>query len=190
MATTSIISRTVLAALFVLALGLAAAGLAQSARSLGTIEGTLGGEPRTWYALDFGGAGDVESTATVTDFGFGVLQISVVANPERRFMVEGALSIDLAVMGALDCPCVFDDADVVWWSSSSMFNELYVSDEPGWARVTIDRWEPVAEGVFALQGEVEAELVFLAGLGSEPDGERMLRLEATFAIDEVHEEAF
>lgn len=186
----TIIRRVALAAALVLSFALAAAGLAQSARTLGTIEGTLGGEPRTWYALDFGGQGDIESTASFTDFGFGMMVLSLVANPEQRFMVEGALSIDVTVMGGLDCPCVFDDAEVVWWSTSSMFSELFVSDEPGWARVTITRWEQRDEGVFVLEGEVEAELAFLAGITADPDGDRTLRLEATFRIDEVHEEAF
>jgi len=119
-----------------------------------------------------------------------MLQISLTANLEQRFMVEGSLMIDISVMGELDCPCVFDDADVVWWSSSSMCNELYVSDDPGWARVTITRWEQVGEGVFALDGDVEADLVFLEGIGSDPDADKTLRLEATIRIDEVHEEAF
>jgi hypothetical protein len=184
------IRRAATASAIALALALAAIALAQDTRTLGTIEGLLGGEERTWYALDYGGTGEVEPTATVTDYGFGMLQISVTANLEQRFMVTGSLMIDISVMGELDCPCVFDDADVVWWSSSSMFNELYVSDDPGWARVTITRWESVGEGVFALEGEVEAELVFLEGIASEPDADRTLRLEATIRIDEVYEEVF
>jgi len=182
--------RAATALVLTLVFALFAAALAQQTRTLGTIEGLLGGEERTWYALDYGGTGDVEPTATVTDFGFGMLQISLTANLEQRFMVEGSLMIDISVMGELDCPCVFDDADVVWWSSSSMFRELYVSDAPGRARVTVTRWEQVDEGVFALEGEIEAELVFLEGIGSEPDADRTLRLEATIRIDEVHEEAF
>ncbi len=126
----------------------------------------------------------------MTDFGFGMLQISVTANPEQRCMVTGSSMIDMSVMGELDCPCVFDDADVVWWSSSSMFSELYVSDAPGLARVTVTRWEQVDEGVVALEGEIATELVFLEGIGSDPDADRMLRLEATIRIDEVYEEAF
>jgi hypothetical protein len=172
------------------ALAVSATALAQSARVIGTLQGTLGGEQRTWYALDFDGSGPTDATATYSDFGFGMVGISIVANPEQRFMVEGAISIDLMAMSGMDCPCVFDDADVGYWSGRSMFSELYVSDEPGWVRVTVTRWERVSEGVFTLEGEVEAELVFLEGLGSEPDGGRTLRLEAVFTIDEVLEEVF
>lgn len=39
-------------------------------------------------------------------------------------------------------------------SSSSVFSDVYLSDEPGMARVTITRWEQVDDGVFALEGEV------------------------------------
>ena len=173
-----------------LILAFTAVALAQSPRTIGTVEGNLDGEAWTWYALDFGGPGEVEPTAYFSDFGFGLLQISIVANPEQRFMVQGALSIDIAVMGGLDCPCVFDDAEVVWWSTSSMFNEVFVSDEPGWARVTITRWEPVGEGVYVLEGQVEAELVFIERLGSEPNADRVRRLDATFRIDELPEEIF
>lgn len=178
--------------LLVLALVLALSGsvLAQSARVLGTIEGTLGGEPRTWYALDLAGPDGSDPTASVTDFGFGLLSISIVAKPEQRFMVEGAISIDITVMGALDCPCVFDDAEIVYWSSSSMFSDVYLSDEPGMARVTITRWEQVADGVFALEGEVEAELVYHEGVFAEADESRTLRLEASISIGEVPEETF
>lgn len=171
-----------------LALVITASALAQQGtRVIGTVEGTLADEERTWYALDYG---EGEPTASVMDFGFGLLSISIVANPEQRFMVEGALSIDIGVMGALECPCVFEDADVTYWSSTSMFSDLYVSDEPGWARVTITRWEQLADGLYALEGEVEAELVYLAGITANPDGERRLQLEATITIDELPEEAF
>lgn len=190
MSTSHIMRRAAAAAALLLALSLAGAALAQAPRSLGTIEGTLGGEARTWYALDFGEAGEVEPTATITDFGFGVVQVSIVANPEQRFMVSGALMIDISVFGTLECPCTFDDADVVWFSTSSMFGEIYVSDDPGWAVVTITRWEQVDEGVYALEGEIEAELAFLESIGTDPDAERTLRLDATIRIDEVIEEDF
>jgi hypothetical protein len=183
--------QTVSAFALLLSLALTSMALAQGVRVLGTIEGTLGGEPRTWYALDYGlGPEGPEPTATYSDFGFALLSISIVANPEQRFTVEGAISIDITAMAGLDCPCVFDDAAVVYWSGSSMFSDLYVSDDPGRARVTITRWEQVSDGVFALEGEVEAELVYLEGLAAEPDGGRTLRLEAVIALDEVPEEVF
>ena len=187
----STLRHTAAAAATLLALTLAASVLAQGVRVLGTIDGTLGGEPRTWYALDYGlDADEAQPTATFSDFGFGFLSLSIVANPEQRFMVEGAISVDITAMAGLDCPCVFDDAEVVYWSGPSMFSDLYVSDEPGRARVTITRWEQVSDGVFALEGEVEAELVYREGIFAEPDGARTLRLEASIAIGEVPEEVF
>lgn len=157
---------------------------------IGTIDGTVDGVPTTWHLLALPTDEGPQSMVTHTELGPGFLLISLQAFAEERFMIEGTLTIDVTLVAdPSSCPCVVDDADVLLFTSSSMFNQVYMSDEaPAYATVTITRFEPIREGVYALEGTVDAYLTFAESAFGERDESRAVRVEASFVTESVEDE--
>lgn len=147
----------------------------------GTVEAVINGESRSWYTMLLKVAETGQPTATWSD-DFGAT-FSIQAHPEQRFSVEGTLSIEFwAFEFPGDCPCTFPEASVIFWSTSSMFENVYEDPE---ATVTITSIEPVGDGVFAVEGSFSATLVFQASLRDEPDPSDTLEVEGTFVIERM-----
>jgi hypothetical protein len=165
--------------------------LAQEARVVGTVDGLLGGEPRSWYFLDFDTEDGPQATAYYLDVmpGTGLFGLTFQAHAEPRFVTEGTLAIDLTLFGGLPsgCPCELDEVEVLYFSASSMFSEVYVSDEPGTASLTLTRFDEIEPGVFTVEGHFEALLHYLEDLGSPVDVGRPLAVSGSFVIERFAE---
>ncbi len=151
----------------------------------GTVEAVVDDESRTWYTMLFEAEESGQPTATWSDDMFTTF--SIQAHPEKRYSVEGALSIEfMSFQFPEACPCAFTDASVIIWTSSSMFKNIYYDDE---ATVTLTSIEPIGDDVFAIQGSFSATLVFQAAMGEEPDADDTIEIMGTFAIDTMPREA-
>lgn len=151
----------------------------------GTVDAVVNGEARTWYTMLLEAESTGQPTATWSDDMF--TNFSIQAHPEKRFSVEGALSIEFMTFKFPEaCPCTFPDATVTIWATSSMFNNFY---EDSYATLTLTSIEPLGNDVFAIEGSFSANLVFWASLGSEPDPNNTLEVEGTFAIEHMPRES-
>lgn len=169
--------------LFLLALVFLGSAAAQT-EATGTVNAVVDGESRTWYTLLFQVDGGQQPTATFSD-DFGA-NFSIQAHPEKRFSVTGTLSLEFwAFEFPSDCPCVFPEATVMLWTTSSMFENVYQDDE---ATVTLTSIEPLGEDVFSIEGSFNAKLVFQASIYAEPDPSDTLELEGTFVIQRMSRE--
>ncbi len=173
----------VLAALF-------GAVLAQQAEVIGNVEGTVNGEPASWYLLEVATEEGPQATATWSSIMGVMYDVSLQAHPERSFAIEDTISISFSLFALPDgCPCSYgsDEVEVMYWTTSSMFQDFHSSADGGSVEATIDAFEEVAEGAYRLEGTLSAELPFVPGIGQEPDPSQGLTIEATFIVDRLAE---
>lgn len=175
--------KTAVFALLLLALITLGSAAAQSVVT-GTVDAVVNGESRTWYTMLFRAEENGQPSATWSD-DFGT-NFSIQAHPEQRFSVEGALSIEFwALEFPSNCPCTLPEASVLFWETSSMFENVYEDSD---ATVTLTSIEPLGDGVFAVEGTFSANLVFQAAMGEEPDPSNTLEIEGTFSIERMPRE--
>lgn len=152
--------------------------------AVGTITATLGDEERTWYPLEYQG----ESSAVLSTMSYSnrnIHSLHIQGHVEETYAVEGVLSIDATFTSELeDCPCVLTSGDVMYFPTSSMFSDIYVSIS---MEVTIDSIEVVADGVATARGSFSALLGHVADLssGEGPDPEQTLEIAGEFVIERL-----
>ncbi len=186
------VGRAVAAALVATVLLLAvpaAPAYAQPFEEIGLIEGTIDGEPRTWYALSYrDDEGTVDGTAHYQIWFERMFDLEIQAHPEPRFAVEGTLSVRGSSWDGVpsDCPCVLNDPEVSYWSGSSMFDDVYMIDHDAPdVDVTLDLFEPVGDDAYRAEGSFRAVLFRYAGFLDEADLDDSLTVEGTFTIERV-----
>jgi hypothetical protein len=175
-----------------LVLALVTSVWAQDATILGTIDGTVDGEPVQWYQIELPGPGGATPLSSWSSPFAGIHEVTLQGFQEPRFMLEGAIAISLSLTGGLptDCPCRYDafSASLLYLSEGSMTESLYVSDEGGDASVVIDVFEPVGEDAYRVTGSFEARLVFVRDLASGPDPDDAIDVAGTFTIEPLPRE--
>ncbi len=176
--------RAAVAVVLVAGAGMAAAQF----EVIGTATGTLDGENRTWYFLGYEGDEGPDGTARLESMAIGPVafySLDLQGHAEARYLVAGTLSVTGTTWSSLEsCPCTFDESEVMYFSSPSMFEAVYQSLE---SEVVIESIE-FADGVpVALRGRFTALLGFMESALSSggPDPERAIEVAGEFAIDHV-----
>jgi hypothetical protein len=184
-----VVHRMLLAAGLLTALTLPA--LAQDATVLGTIEGTVDGEPRSWVQIEVPGQDGPQPLSSWANSFMTVHDVTIQGFAEPRFLLQDALSISVVDSSGLptDCPCTYDEtaASVLYLSSGSMTEDLHMSDDGGSVRLTFDVFEPIGEGVYRVEGSFEATLPFRESPLASPDLERAIEVAGTFTVDRLPE---
>lgn len=154
----------------------------------GTIEGTIDGEARTWYALEYQSDEGTDGTAWLRDLGnevFTMMLVEVQAHDEPRYKIEGTLTLGGSLSRALDtCPCTLSEVEVLYFPTSSMFTDVYHSLQ---AELVVERAEPAHDGTVHITGTFTAELGLVEDVmqGTEPDPERAITVEGRFDLGRV-----
>lgn len=155
---------------------------------VGVITATLDGEARIWYVLSYDGEDGSDSTATleIVNFGVGsITSLNVQGHAEEWFSVEGALVLGGTALAALeDCPCTLTGSEIMYFATSSMFKDVYVSID---SELTIETFAMIAEDVASLSGTFSALLGFVENpVGpEEPDPERAIAVQGEFVIERM-----
>jgi|GEM_PF-655075 len=183
------IRSTLFLALALLAVSLAQVALAQEWRRLGSVDASLDGEPQRWFLLEYTDEGVSDSMATFTEFAPGFVLVSLQAHEEERYTLQGTLTINMTLMGSFDaCPCPVDDVEMMYFTGTSMFSDVYLSEDVGTVSLTLTRFERLSDERIAIAGEFDATLVFAASVMGEPDPETTIRIVGTFETDELRQE--
>lgn len=175
-----------------------AAAFGQEVAVLGTIDGRIDGEPQRWHQIALQGS---EGTTPMSSWSRvpsrtmpTIYDVTLQGFIEPRFMLERTIAISLSLIGSLPsgCPCRYDtySASIVYLVEGSMTERLYVSHEGGDAVVVIDRFEPVGNGAYHVQGTFEASLPFIADLRGGPDPNDVVDIVGEFEVDRLPQEAF
>lgn len=163
---------------------------AQDATVIGTIDATLNGEAGTWYLLEFATDEGLQPTATWTSIMGTMLDLSLQAHPEQRYVVENALSLTLSLFSTPSgCPCSYgpDEVSVMHWPESSMFENVHSSDDGGTAEATITDFEEISEGVYRVEGTFSAEMPLVPEIGQAPDLSQVATIEGSFVVERLPE---
>lgn len=156
---------------------------------IGTVTGTLDGEERVWYALGYDGEDGSDSTARLSRFGVGVASYSTLdiqAHSEQRFVIAGTLSISGILNSLEGCPCVVSFPEVMYFSTSSMFESVYDTLD---AEVVVEALELAADGTYRVTGTFRALLGFVEHvMRNEADPGQTIELSGTFAIERLPSE--
>lgn len=159
---------------------------------IGTATGSVDGEQRTWYALGYEGEAGLDGTARLQEMPAGLATyvfIDLQVHAEDRYMVEGTLSITGTRYGGLEgCPCAFDESEVLYFSTSSMFEGVYKSLE---SEVVVESFEVIGDGVAAVRGTYTAVLGFVENVmsGGDPDPADVVQVSGEFVMDRLIYEA-
>lgn len=165
-------------------LALMGTAAAQTITVNGVIDATIDGEARHWTTLYVTDVEDgPQSTATFYPVMMNMVDMTVQGHvTEDGFRVAGALSITAMLMNGVPsgCPCPVPDPEIMWFSGTSMFEDVYQSIE---AEVVLDEVEPVGDDAWRVRGTFRGVLAYLESVYDEPDESRTVTIEGTFTVD-------
>lgn len=168
-----------------LLMGTAPFAVAQTSTT-GTVNGSLDGEQRTWHVLEHRSEEGTESSSTMgamPGFGGESYILDVQAHSEERFSVEGALHFSGMLDSLEGCPCELTFTDSMYWTTTSMFDEVYRALE---SSVVVESVAQVEDGIYRLTGRFSARLGFMeSAMQEEPDATRTVVVEGTFVLERV-----
>lgn len=172
---------TVLLAVLLLGFSLGSA-VAQN-EVTGTVRATLDGTEREWVTLMLEGEEtDMPSAAWHEMMGM-ITTIAIQAHPEPRFAIADTLTLEVVTFEfPSDCPCTYQDASVMYWTTDSLLEDLYTADA---ATVVITSMEPLGDDAYALEGTVDATLSFMPTVHEGPDASDTIAIAGTFSIDRM-----
>lgn len=154
----------------------------------GTVEGTVDGDARTWYTLEYASDQGADGTAWLRNLGndmFTMMMVEIQAHDEPRYKTEGTLSLGGSLTQAFgDCPCTLSEVQILYFSSSSMFTDVYQSIQ---AEMIVESAQPADDGTIHLTGTFSARLGLVedAMQGTEPDPERAIDVAGSFDLGRV-----
>lgn len=171
-----------------LLLALLPAALAQdvlAAETTGTIRGTMGGDAFEWRTVAFEVPDGEHNTASYTVF-MDTLYSYTLQGHQGAGYVEGAVAITFSSFGGplSGCPCEVQ-GDVTFWTTTSMFNEIYLAED---IVITIHEAEELADGAHRLVGSVSGVLQFYEGIMLGPVEGDTVEFELVFEVDRVSQE--
>lgn len=165
----------------------ASVATAQQFTVTGTVTGTLAGEERTWYALEYQSQAEegADGTSWLRNMGFGpvtLLSFEVEAHAQQAYGIEGTLLLS-GMLGSLDCPCVADEVDIRYISTPSMLEDVYAMLE---GELVVATLEMSDDGTYRVTGTFRALLGHVEDLRTdEPDPEQTIEVAGEFALDRV-----
>lgn len=164
-----------------------AQALFDGAEVTGNIHGTLGETELTWNTYELPVPDGTQSTATYTVFMETIHSYTLQGHADGN-LVEGALSIAFNTFGGplADCPCQLS-GEINYWTTSSMFNKLYVAGD---AVIAVLEAELLPDGAYRLAGTAEADLIYYENLFSPEASGDPVPIQLEFSIDRVTPEEF
>ena len=154
----------------------------------GTIEGSLDGETRNWYTLEYQSEGADDGTAWLRNLGnemFTMMLVEIQAHDEPRYKIEGTITLGGSLTQPFEeCPCTLTEVEILYFPSSSMFSNVYQSIE---AEMIVDSIETADDGSIHLSGTFSAVLGLVEDVmqGTDPDPERSITVAGEFDIARV-----
>src|SRR5690606_1221219 len=127
-----------------------------------------------------------DATGWFSSHAFGPVStygLDLQVHAEKRYLIAGTLSITGTTYSALeDCPCAFEESEVMYFSTYSMFEGVYESLQ---VELVVESFEEVEAGIVGIRGTFSAVLGFIADpiSGAEPDPTKTLTVEGEFSID-------
>lgn len=164
-----------------------AQALFDGAEVTGSIHGTLGGTELAWQTYELAVPDGTQSTANYTVFMEVIHSYSLQGHADGN-LVEGAVSIAFDTFGGplTDCPCQLS-GEINYWTTSSMFNKLYVAED---ATIAVLEAELLPDGAYRLAGTAEADLIYYENLFSPEASGDPVPIQLEFSIDRVTLEEF
>lgn len=169
----------------VLAMLLGSPALAQATVITGTLSGTVGDETFTWNTLGTEVEGEFQNTASWVSIGT-FYSLSLQGHVGESFSVEDTLDITMTLYSVPEnCPCTVTEADITYWTSSSMFDDVYIAEA---AEVTLESFELVDDETFAVSGSLSVTLLFQESMTADLDESQTLELSGSFDIERVSQD--
>ena len=134
-----------------------------------TLEGELDGETRQWHILERGD----NSTAYYSSFGAGMQTLTIQGHAEKRYAMQGTLSINLTVMNGN----LLGDPEVSYFPESRMFPS-YSSED---SSTTLHNFSMQQQGDnFHVSGEVRGNLYRMEGIGQDTNYDDTISINVHF----------
>ena len=174
-----------LLSLFVLTSSFAVAQNVAAAETTGTITGTLNGEEFAWRTVLFDTPEGEQNTASYNRISMGpftLFDFSLQGHFEDKFS-EQAIVLGFAVFNEDDllaCPCTFDEGEAMYFTTSSMFGQVYVAD----GTLILETVEKLNDDTYAMTGTFVGEGVFMESAG-QVDEENIMEFNINFSIERV-----
>jgi len=140
------------------------------------IEGQIDGDARSWHVLEFEG----ESTATFHEFSHGMIGVSIQGHQERRFQVQGTISIDFTMMNDQ----VLGGAEVAYFPERSMVPNYANEGDGRFELLTSDISGPEAR----FEGRFEGTLIRFERMDDVPNPDDTIEVELYFDVTAKREE--
>ena len=170
-------------ALLVLILVALASQFAAAQGVTGTLAGTVDGEEREWVTFVLDTEEGPRSSASWNLLMDRIFTLSIQGHSEPRFEVEGAIALSITEFSIpSDCPCSFDNAEIFYWTSSSMLSDVYTS---AGNTLTLTTFERLNDATFSARGTFAGTLMYQASPTSEPDAERTIEVQGTFDVQQI-----
>lgn len=163
----------------------AAAQNVAAAETTGTITGTLNGEEFAWRTVLFETPEGDQNTASFNRMAMGPITLfdfSLQGHFADQF-TEQAIVLGFAIFNEddlLHCPCTFDDAEAMYFTTSSMFGNVYVAD----GTLTVETAEKLDDDTYALSGTFVGEGIFMES-PTNIDNDNVMEFHIDFSIDRV-----
>ena len=158
-------------------------GRASAQEVTGTLTGTVDGEEANWVTFILDTDEGPHSSATWNLLMDRIFTLSIQGHRGARFHVEGAIAVSIAEPSIpSECPCSFDNAEIFYWTSSSMLSDVYTSAGNS---LTLTSLERLDDGTFSAQGTFSGTLMYQASPTSEPDAERTIEVEGAFDVQQI-----
>ena len=158
---------------------------AQDFEVTGTIQATLGGEERSWNTRGFETPDGYQATSSWSLISDIAASLALQGYTDDSFQVEEILSVEFASLGGFpnDCPCTFAHAEVGYWTTSSMFGDVYLTDE---GEVTLTSVEQLGEDTYRIEGTFRGTLTFEEDVVDDiSDPDNTLEVEGSFVIERL-----
>lgn len=160
-------------------------GVAAAQDVTGTVTGTVAGEERSWNTNAQVRGDQVVNTASFLGDEYTSITILGQTEPRVSSVTQGAFMLSLEMYGRPEnCPCTFEDANLVYFAQPTMFQDFYEGD----ASLTFDTYERVDDDTYRATGSFTATVAHRKDPGTRPDPGDTLEVAGTFTIERLERE--
>ena len=154
----------------------------------GTMTGTVNGEETEWRTVVLTTPDGEQNTASFTRMEMGPLTLFdfTLQGHQGNDYVKHALALSFGVFDEADladCPCTIGDATATYWTTDSMFGQLYA----GPVSLVIEAATKHADDHYSLEGTFAGSLVYMESAGNV-DEDDLLEVDVSFGIERVDAE--
>jgi hypothetical protein len=170
---------------------LLAAAFAQDLEPIGSVRGTVDGEPFDLFISE--GPSPAEEGVTVSNAYwnrsiFGGLDVTIIgqSRPSLFSFTPGSMMLDFVMAGPpWVCPCPAEQVSLFYSPDGGFTSNVYQELD---AESTVESIEELAPGVYRIVGTFGARLGLKEGIMDRPDPDRSIRIDGAFTIERLAEE--